>query len=235
VEKLPLLAEIANDSKSPVLQATAMLSELAIETAAGDRARQATTAQRVKALVESAAGDALGPAFKTRALLALAEADLRSGDMSEADDLATKALSQQKRGDGSTPKSLEMARAKSMRGIALLERARGPDALTLLSECQSDLANLFGPDAATTSLFSLNLALALERLNHVDEALRVVARAEPILRDALGESAPTYLRVKSMRDRLARASGATSPHRDSVAGEAREASTRRDRSIDFFS
>ena len=134
------------------------------------------------------------------------------------------------------PLSLEMARAKSLRGIALFELGRGAESLESLRECQTDFSKLSGPNSATTSLFSLNLALVLERSRRIDQALAVVNQAEPVLREAMGLNAPTYLRVKSIQDRLAHTKPAVlSGESVSVPREVGGASQRKLRSIDFFS
>jgi len=234
-EELPALELIAGDPKSPALRANTLLTILKLDLATGDRMRQATTFQQVKDLVQSRAGDTFGQAFKTKALLLLAETRLRSGDPPEAERMIEEAVSPQRQRDGKLPLTMEMAVAKSLRGVALLESGRAAEALQSLSECRSDLSTLFGPNDPITSLFSLNLALALERLSHDDEALAVVERAEPVLREAMGTTAPAYLRAKAFRDRLERSNRAT-VSRDRVAGPPAVPGTARERSlsIDFF-
>ncbi|MEP7298422.1 MAG: serine/threonine-protein kinase [Burkholderiales bacterium] len=235
-DELPGLQVIANDRKSPALRANTLLTILKIDLATGDRARQVVNVQQVKDLVESSAGDTFGPTFKTRGLLALAEVRLRSADPLEAERLIEKAVSLHRRSDGEVPASLEMALAKSLRGIALIERGRGAEAVQSLSDCRSDLSKLLGQNSATTGLFSLNLALALERLNRPDEALAVVSQAEPALREALGANVPTYIRAKGIQDRLARAIRAASSSRGvSDPPETGGASREIHQSIDFFS
>jgi tetratricopeptide (TPR) repeat protein len=222
------LEAIADDPQSPVLQANALLALLAIDVAAGDAVREAATSQRVTALVESKAGESLGAAFITKASVALAEAALRFGASAKAEQLLDRAVAAQRGADGLVPVSPELSKAKSLRGMALLESGRGQDALSALLEAQSDFATSLGPEAATTAYFSLNLALALERLGHDDQALAVVKRAEPLLREAFGATSPTYVRVKSMQDRLAAASVA----RPGGASERRKVG---ERLVDFFS
>jgi len=230
------LEAIANDRDSPALQANTLLTMLKVDLAAGDRMRQGVTFRRVMALVDSAAGDALGPMFKTKALLVLAEARLRSGDPLEAERLVEKAISAQRRSDGMLPATLEMAVAKSLRGLSLLERGRDAEALQNLSDCRSELTELFGPSAVTTSLFSLNLVLALERLSRGDEALTLVRQVAPALQAAMGTDAPTYLRAKGIQDRLERANRAATPNdRTHVPGATEGVPSERLQTIDFFS
>ena len=235
-KEIPALEAIANDPKSPALQANTLLTILKLDLTADDQVRQAVTFQRVKALVESSAGDTFGPTFKTKALLVLAEARLRSADPLEAERLIEKAISFQRGVDGTLPTTLEVALAKSLRGIALLERGRGADSLQSLSEGRSDSLKLFGPNAAMTCLASFNLALALERLSLSDEALALVNQAEPALREAMGTSAPTYLRAKSIQERLERANRVVSPNSHVPVPPATDGTSRgRGQSIDFFS
>jgi Tetratricopeptide repeat len=217
------------------LQANTLLTLLKLDSAAADRVRQTATFQQVKALVESSAGDTFGPIFKTKALLALAESRLRSAEPLEAEDLIAKAMSFQRRDDGTFPATLEVALAKLLRGIASFQRGQGEQAIQLLSECRSDMAKVSGPGSAATSLSSLNLALALERLGRDREALVLVNQAEPALRQAMGTMAPTYLRAKGIQDRLERENrAAVSSRRSDTALPIEGASRQRDQFIDFF-
>ena len=235
VEELPALESIANDRNSPALRASSLLTVLRIDSASGNRVRQESSFVQVMDLVDSNIGSTLGSNFKTQALLSLAEVRLRAADPLASERLLDRAISFQRRSDGTLPMTMEMARAKSLRGIALLERGLGAKSLQILSEGRSDLSKLSGPNAAAASMVSMNLALALERLSRSDEALVIVNQAEPLLRDAMGPNAPTYLRVRGMQDRLVRARlAAPSGELAAVPAESGRASQARHRPLDFF-
>jgi len=233
-EELPALEAIANDRDSPALGAKTLLTILKLDLAAGDKVRWTTTAARVSALVESSTADAFGPSFRTKALLALAEASLRASSPVEAERLVERAISLHRRSDGSLPMTLELAAAKSLRGIVLLERGRGAEALQSLSECRSDLTKLLGQNSATTSLLSLNLVLALEQMHRDEEALAMIKQAAPALGDAIGTSAPTYLRARSIQDRLERSNRETVRNDRVTIPPAADGALEEKRWIDFF-
>ena len=67
---------------------------------------------------------------------------------------------------------------------------------------QQELSQVLGPGHPLTHLFSLNMALGLDALGRRPEAMVRVLQAEPILRRALGESSPTFVRVQRLKARL---------------------------------
>jgi tetratricopeptide (TPR) repeat protein len=225
------LLAIADDQSSPALGADTLLLILKSDSQSGS----AATFERVRAFVESLRGAAVGPAFKPKALLALAETRLRLNDPVEAERLIGKAVALQRRSDGSMPVSASGAFAKSLQGISLLLRGRDADALDSLRAAQEETSKLLGPDNPATRLCSLNAALALELLGRSNEALAIVERAEPLLHKAMGDDAPAYLRVKALQRRLEQsiALGVGSPTGldPSVTGARAKSRPR----IDFFS
>ena len=62
---------------------------------------------------------------------------------------------------------------------------------------------MLGPNHPMTQLYALNNAIALVQLGRADEALALVSRADPVLREAFGTDAPVYARVLRLRNRLA--------------------------------
>jgi hypothetical protein len=233
-EDLPSLEAIAGDQKSPALAADTLLLILRLDAAMGSAERQGASFQRVRSLVESDAGVALGPNFRTKGLLALAEARLRANDPADGEQWAVKALALQQRDDGAPATKLGTL-ARTLKGISLLQRGRAVDALQSLHAAQDDCSKLFGPDNPTTYLFSLNTALALETLGRWSDALTVVARAEPALRKAMGADAPTYLRAKALRNRLEQHIESEGPSHPGAEPFKADVSIGRRPVIDFFS
>ncbi|WP_372524913.1 serine/threonine-protein kinase [Piscinibacter sp.] len=234
-EDLPSLEAIADDQKSPALGADTLLLILKVDSATGSPVRQAASFERVRSLVESSAGAAFGPSFKTRALLALAEARLRAKDVAEGEQWIQKAVVVQRRNDGSVPTTTLGAIAKALEGVALLQRGRAGDALPRLSAAHDDLSQLLGADDPVTCLLSLNVALALDALGRGKEALAVVEYSEPVLRKAMGVDAPTYRRVKELQNGLERMAVSDTHAEQAVDHSKGRASIGKHPPIDFFS
>jgi len=233
-EDVHTLEAIASDKTSPALSADTLLTILRLDSTDTSVGRRAASFLRVKTLVESDAAATFGQTFKTKALLALAEARLRVTDPSEGERWIEKALTVQRQSDGSLPTTMLTALAKSLQGISLVQRGRTSDAIGMLQSAQDDLSNLLGPDHPTTRLFSLNSAIALEVAGYAREALRVVEQAEPVLRKSMGDSAPTYVRVKEFRQRLERETAPSVPPATGVGPAAGPGGSSRPL-IDFFS
>lgn len=231
-EDLPVLETIAEDQKSPALGAEALLLILKVNTVMEPLGRGVVSFERVRTLVQSGTGVTLNRNYKVKALLALAEARLRSNEPADAEYWINQALTLQRRDDGSLPRTLHAAITESLVGVSLMKRGQAEDALERLSGARDDLARLMGPDHPTTHLFGLNTAIALETLGRHGEALAVVDRAELSIRRSVGSDAPIFQRLKQLQVRLQRA----------VASEVRGAKTLESgiggghgQSLDFFS
>jgi hypothetical protein len=212
LESLPTLRVMADDQKSPALGADTLLMIVKLQSAASVSARgsdktvdRSADFERLRSLVESEAGLKFGPGFRARAFLALAESKLRANDPVDAERWIGKALGLQRRGDGSLPPTLPVASARALQGVAMLQHGPSADAFETLRSAQDSVASLLGPDDPVARLASLNTAIALQAQGRESEALGIVQQAEPVLLKAMGTDAPTYLRVRDMRDHLERA------------------------------
>jgi tetratricopeptide (TPR) repeat protein len=203
-DDLPALEVIANDEKSPALAVDTRLLILKLDPVTRPSARQTASFEQLRSLVESDALTRFGPRFKIKARLALAEARLVGNDPVEAERWIRDALALQRRQDGSVPATVLGALTKSLEGISLLQRGQVDEALQSLVAAHAEESKLVGSDDPTTCLFSLNLAIALAASGRGEEALAVVARAEPVLRKAMGANAPMYLRVRELQNELER-------------------------------
>jgi hypothetical protein len=67
---------------------------------------------------------------------------------------------------------------------------------------QQDLAAAVGVEHPLTLLFALNAVAAMDALGQSPGAEALLNRAEPVLRRALGETAPTYSRVQRLQARI---------------------------------
>ena len=207
------LAAVADDRTSPALGADALLLMLKLDLSSGNASSQADSFERARTLALSTSGASLNQNYRINAMLGLAEAALRIDDSSEAQQWIDRALSVQRRENGSTPSTTKVGQAKILSGVLLLQRDRVDDALVALREGLSDLANANGPDHFLTQFYALNEVLALERLGRYDEALGVIARADRALSQAIGSDSPMYARVEQLRSRIeeARFAKATGP------------------------
>jgi tetratricopeptide (TPR) repeat protein len=197
---------IADDKKAPALGAEASILLLKLDSLAPSVERRSASFERVITLGQSGPDVSLSSYYKARALLALAEATLRSKDPADADNWIRQALSLQRRDDGSVPTTTLSVLAKNLQGVSLLQHGQPKDALENLLSARDDLSKLVGADHPASSLCSLNVAIALHALDRVKEALAIVEGAEPILRKSMGPDAPVYLRATELRSQLIRAS-----------------------------
>ncbi len=205
-QDLVLVEAFAQDATAPAMQAEALLEWFRMASALGPPAQRQGLLKRVQDLGESDSSVRLNTVVKVRALLIVAEAHLRDGKPAEAKPLIERARAIQRRSDGATPATLLTAVAKSLTGVVLLHDQNAGQALEWLQQGQQDFSEALGPQHPATLLFSLNSALAFEALGRYADAMSVVTRAEPTLRQSLGEDSPTYARVLRLQDRLRSAS-----------------------------
>ncbi|MEP6873107.1 MAG: serine/threonine-protein kinase [Burkholderiales bacterium] len=227
------LGAIADDKKSPSAAAEALLLMLKLDSETRPGERQALTFGRVKSLVEAAPEAALSRYLTTRATLALAESDLRVGAVTDADRWIQGAWVRLRQDGVVMPASTLQAFAKSLEGIALLSHGRAADALVTLRVARDSLSTLVGADHPSTSLYTFNMALALEALGRYKDALAAVEEAEPALRKAMRRDAPTYIRARELQSRLEKAVASEAVARQG-SGSARSGVSRQT-AVDFFS
>lgn len=200
---VPKLIEMSLDKASPALRNDALFLAFRAESALGDHPHVKDLVDRISSFGLSGSEVAINPALKIRALLALAEAELRRGRPTEAERWLARLSQIRSADDKSVAASVLAAVAKSLTGIVLLQQQRAPQALGELKESQQQMADALGRGHPLTRLFSLNTALGLEAVGQYDAAFELVANADASLRQALGPDAPTYVRVLQLRQRLA--------------------------------
>lgn len=210
-EDLPRLHAMALDMTLPFLQVEALLLEFRLRSVSPRDPEFPSLVERVRAFGLSGTEVVMKPTFKAAALLALAEHELRAGDADQAKgwtDKAARLLGDGPRQGG----ALRIAATGQMlNGIAVLRLGFPEQALSLLQQSHEDCAKALGPEHPTTQLYAMNTALALVELRRSAEAVTVVRRAEPMLRNALGVDAPTYQEVLSLLRRLESRPVLTSP------------------------
>jgi hypothetical protein len=166
---------------------------------AGEMSRD--THEWLSSLAQSGAEVRINPSFKAAAALALAEAALRAGNVPLAQTWIGRARSILATGE-STSVLLARAYATCLAGIAELLSSDPEQALRALERGQQEMSTVLGADHPQGLLLSVNKALALERMGRRAEALEVVSQVESPLRAALGPTAPLFVRVVRLRERL---------------------------------
>jgi hypothetical protein len=87
----------------------------------------------------------------------------------------------------------------------LVEQAMGQPARALLAmdRAYAGQVEAFNADHPRTQLLSVHRARALWATHRGAEALALIDRALPILRAALGDDAPTLMKIRALRSELA--------------------------------
>jgi len=199
LDKLPRIKAIARDLESPYARSEALLLGLRIEALQTERGALPPSYQTVRQFGESGGSVTIKPIFKATALLALAEACLRTGRVDDARGFIEQALAL-------VPGGITAAIGRSLFAVVLLDHDSAERGLEQALLADEVFRVSLGAEHPMTQLFSLNRALALDRVGRHSEALALVKQTQPILERALGRDAPTYLRVVALRARLERAS-----------------------------
>ena len=104
-----------------------------------------------------------------------------------------------------------------------------------LLQAHDELARILGPAHPLVHLLSLNTALALESLGRPEDAALLVAQAAPVLRQAMGAGAPTFLRLQQLEQRLNEHSDKDKAGIPMHRPESLKSDSRQSPSINFFS
>jgi eukaryotic-like serine/threonine-protein kinase len=201
-QDIPRLAMLAEEKEWPYVRVEALLLHFRLASRTGTSIDLRNIADRVRVFGRSGPETPMNPVFKATALLALAESSLLRGEVADAQDSIEQALAKLPSGGASSVNVKFAALARELMGIALLHKGESHEALDTLLRAQQSFATTFGAEHPMTQLMALNTALALEQLGRLVDAVAIVSHAEPTLRSALGLTAPTYIRVQALRQRL---------------------------------
>jgi tRNA A-37 threonylcarbamoyl transferase component Bud32/tetratricopeptide (TPR) repeat protein len=228
---LHFMETLADDPSSPSIQADALVMLLRVHTASGDSPRRREIHARVERLCATATSAELDPGFKLVAMLALAEDDLRNGELAGAQRWIDQAIALQ--GTGMPVPPLLRSVPTLLSGLVLLQRSQPEQAIVLLRAAHDAVSQARGADHPLSRLFSLDVALALHAMGHADDARKIARDAEPILRVALGDSSPTFLRLQRLMGQL-QLQGANSPDRSGTLLHGRRLRSPGRPTADFF-
>jgi serine/threonine protein kinase len=196
---LPTLQAAATEDQAPELQARALQGLCRVRAALDATKVDEVLERRLVQIWESADATTFSPDLKASSMLALADASLRT----RAPLLAQTRVEQVLNGISAQDLSPSTrAWAKHLLGVALLAQGRHEAALVTLREAHADYASLLGADHAMTLTYAMNQAIALAALGRHAEAQAIVRRAQPVLREAMGDDAPTYRSLLEVQRRL---------------------------------
>jgi tetratricopeptide (TPR) repeat protein/tRNA A-37 threonylcarbamoyl transferase component Bud32 len=198
---LPMLERRAGNDASPIQQAEALLTACRVAVLGRLSRSSSEDCNRVRALAESG-DDVRQPApMKFVASLVAAEVLVHDAKIDNALTLLATAESRFALNDKSVPRRF-VARLHLLRGVALAARGQNAEAVRILRTALDEHREAVGIDHPTTVLVGVHLALCLRSLGQVDEALVLIDRAIPIVRDAMGPDGPIFIKLIGWRDAL---------------------------------
>lgn len=194
-----VLEALAAEGQSPRRQAHALQLLCRLHAALNSAPIAKDREARLAAIGQSADEVALSPELKFNALLALADAAVRAAQPAIAQRWARLAL------EGPLAEKVSsagIAWAQTLMGVALSRQGQHAVALEWLRKAHVRYGAQLGELHPMTQVFAINQAIALAALGRRDEAIAIVERATPVLRDAMGDDAPTYRLVLEVLRRL---------------------------------
>ena len=199
---LTTLHAILDDTSAPHAQSAVMLQLYRVYSMLGELAQQSALTEGLSAMIQSS--EAVGSNSKRTlsALLYVAEDCLRTGRPIEAEEWLNRANAKEPARVGPGPVPEASITAHMLKGVSLLRQGRAHEALALLRQARIDRETALGPLHSLTLFSMLNEAQALRDLGRADDALALVQRAVPVLRRALGDDAPVYLRAAQIEREL---------------------------------
>ncbi|HEX6708576.1 MAG TPA: serine/threonine-protein kinase [Albitalea sp.] len=194
--------QLTQDAASPAMQIEATILLLRMESARGPSPRQQALFERLSDFGKPSAKLQINPPLRALAALVLAESQLRMGETAAARLRIDEVLRRLAAGETSLPAKAMLAYGKTLMGVSLLQGGDPDGGLRWLGQGQDEMSGVYGAQHPLTTLYSVNRAVALGALGRFQEANDVLSAAEPVLRRAMGASAPAYARVVRLRERL---------------------------------
>jgi hypothetical protein len=198
---LPSLSKQLGADESPLRQAEALLLLSRVLALNGKQNERPELWARMRALGDSGPEVKQPQYVKLWALLVPAESLLHAGQPEAAQALLQRVQSRFEAGDRAD-RSL-FGRLRLYQGIAAQALGQHSTALSLMQEATAEYARLSGADHPLALLVSVHQARALFVTHHKDQALALLDHALPVLQDALGPRAPTFLHVQALRNEIA--------------------------------
>ena len=147
--------------------------------------------------------------LKLEAMLAQVRHALREGRAEQAMALSTQA--QVLIADRGMSEDQAAWPARALQSICLHMLGKQTMALQQLDSLQAHLVKTLGANHPSTQLFSISRVRPLWALQRQPEAVALIDQALPILREAMGEQAPSFINILQMRAELVAANSGTVP------------------------
>jgi tetratricopeptide (TPR) repeat protein len=194
-----LFAQLGAD-ESPLRQAEALLLLSRVLALNGKQNERPELWARMRVLGDSGPEVKQPQYVKLWALMVPAESLLHAGQPEAAQALLQRVQSRFEAGDRAD-RSI-FGRLRLYQGLAAQALGQYDAALTLMQEATAEQARLLGADHPLTLLVSVHQARALCVTQHKDQGLALLNHALPLLQEALGAQAPTFLHVQALRNEI---------------------------------
>ncbi len=199
---LPNVLEMTHNTGSPRHAAEAQLAAYRALALSDRLAEHPGLVAQVQALGDSGPEVRLAEATKVQALLAQGEMFLRRGQASQAIAVLARAESRWS-ADKSATRRLG-ARLRLAQGLAEQALGHPQAALEKLRAGADEYAALLGADHPIALIMAMNQVPMLWSVNRRAESMQMLEHALPLLRTALGETAPVYIRLRALQTEIAR-------------------------------
>jgi hypothetical protein len=143
--------------------------------------------------------------MKTQAGLAASEFQIRRGETAAARQRIDAMLLELERRPATQVTKMYVATCKNLKGGSFLQDGHPDAALPWLEQARDDMVALYGRQHPASAMMVANSALAFGALGRFREANEAIDEAQPVLKQAMGPSAPNYRRVEQWRTQLRKA------------------------------
>lgn len=202
LQLIPALTHQFSADETPRKQAEALLALCRVLALNGKRDKYPELWTRMLALGNSGSEVKLPEYIKLHALLLPADALLHSGQAAAAQVQLKRIESRFAAGDQADRQFLGWLRLSQ--GLAAQALGQPEQALPYIQAATAEYAKLLGDKHPLVLLFSLHQVRALWATQHREQALELLNQALPLLQDALGAQAPTFIQLQALHLEITR-------------------------------
>jgi tRNA A-37 threonylcarbamoyl transferase component Bud32 len=196
-----LLQALAADARDSFMQADALGMLLRLDAARGAFASAQVNRERLEALCNAAGDIQLDTFARHVAFMTIAEFSLREGSLERARAQLDRAGSLSKQLGEGLPATVRASSALLV-GLLQLRTGQVDASVATLETAYRFMASVEGRQHPVSVLLSLNLAIAIDAAGDTASALRIVAEAEPVLRESVGRQSATYRRYQTLAEAM---------------------------------
>jgi serine/threonine-protein kinase len=198
----PSLVAQTGADESPSRQAEALLAVCRVLALNGKRDEYPELWARMLALGNSGPEVRLPEFIKLYAMLLPADTLLQSGQAAAAQVQLKRIETRFAAGDQADRQFLGWLRLSQ--GLAAQALGQPEQALAYIQDATAEYAKLLGDKHPLVLLFSVHQARALWATQHREQALELLNQALPLLQDALGAQAPTFIQLQALHLEITR-------------------------------